>query len=168
MPLLDAHGYRSDPWRRIEAGEPASGESILVGLADLPAVMARRASAQRIGVEVANTARLPDLRAFLGQLDLIAIAFPAFHDGRAFSLARQLREAGFKAALRAVGPVIADQFTHLVACGFDEVEVPDTIAARQPEAQWREALASYGAIYQTGYGAGGSILDRRRLLRAMS
>lgn len=168
MPLLDAHGYRSDPWRRIEAGEPAIAGSILVGLADLPAVMARRANAQRIGVEVANTARLPDLRAFLGQLDLIAIAFPAFHDGRAFSLARQLREAGFRGALRAVGPVIADQFTHLVACGFDEVEVPDTIATRQPEAQWRDALASYGAIYQTGYGTGGSILDRRRVLRAKS
>jgi len=130
-------------------------------------VIAGRSNAQRIGVEVANTVRLADLGAFLGQLDLVAIAFPAFNDGRAFSLARQLREAGFKGAVRAVGPVIADQFTHLVACGFDEVEVPDAIAARQPEAQWRAALASYGATYQTGYGAAGaSILERRRALRA--
>lgn len=165
MPLLDADGFRADPWQCIAPGEPATGEAVLVGLAELPAVIAGRSNTQRIGVEVANTVRLPELSPFLGQIDLVAIAFPAFADGRAFSLARQLREAGFKGAVRAVGPVIADQFTHLVACGFDEVEVPDAIAARQPEAQWRAALASYGANYQTGYGAGASILERRRALR---
>lgn len=165
MPLLDANGFRPDPWRRIAAGEAATGEAVLVGLEDLSTAIAGRGKAQRIGVEVANTARLPELSPFIGHIDLVAIAFPAFGDGRAFSLARQLREAGFRGAVRAVGPVIADQFTHLVACGFDEVEVPDAIAARQPEAQWRAALASYGATYQTGYGAGASILERRRALR---
>lgn len=45
--------------------------------------------------------------------------------------------------------------------------MPDAIAARQPEAQLRAALASYGATYQTGYGAAGaSILERRGALRA--
>ena len=165
MLLLDANGFGADPWRRIGAGEPATGDAVLVGLADLAAVIDGRSNAQRIGVEVANTVRLSDLAPFLGQIDLVAIAFPAFADGRAFSIARQLREAGFRGAVRAVGPVIADQFTHLVACGFDEVEVPDAIAARQPEAQWRAALASYGATYQTGYGASASILERRRALR---
>ncbi|MDP3548055.1 MAG: DUF934 domain-containing protein [Phreatobacter sp.] len=162
MPLLDVKGLRPDPYVRIAAGELSEAEHVLVGLDDLPAALAARSSAQQIGLEIANTARLPDIRPHLGQLDLVAIAFPAFNDGRAFSLARQVREAGFKGAVRAVGPVIADQFTHLVACGFDEVEVPEALAARQPAEQWQAMLASYSATYQRGYGAGASILDRRR------
>jgi uncharacterized protein (DUF934 family) len=72
----------------------------------------------------------------LGTLKLIRIAFPAFNDGRAFTIARRLRMAGFKGHLRAVGPVIADQYAMARRVGFDDVEIPDDLAARQPQAQW--------------------------------
>ena len=165
MPLLDVNGFRPDPYARIAAGETGAGGDILVGLADLPAALAARAPGRRLGIEIANTVRLPEIEPVLGRVDLVAIAFPGFADGRAFSLARQLREAGYAGAVRAVGPVIADQFTHLVACGFDEVEVPEALAARQPAEQWLAMLASYRATYQRGYGTGASILDRRRRAR---
>ncbi len=73
---------------------------------------------------------------YLADLKLIRVAFPAFNDGRAFTIARRLRMAGYKGHLRAVGPVIADQYPMARRVGFDDVEIPDEIAARQPEAQW--------------------------------
>ena len=51
---------------------------------------------------------------------------------------------GFSGRLRAAGPLIADQYRMARRVGFDEVEIPDAIAARQPEAQWRpSAQVSY-------------------------
>jgi uncharacterized protein (DUF934 family) len=73
---------------------------------------------------------------YLDKISLIRVAFPAFNDGRAFTIARRLRMAGFKGHLRAVGPLIADQYAMARRVGFDDVEIPDDLAARQPQAQW--------------------------------
>lgn len=73
---------------------------------------------------------------YLAQLTLIRVAFPAFNDGRAFTIARRLRMAGYTGTLRAFGPVIADQYAMARRVGFDSVEIPDDLALRQPEAQW--------------------------------
>ncbi len=73
---------------------------------------------------------------YLNDLTLIRVAFPAFNDGRAFTIARRLRMAGYKGTLRAVGPVIADQYAMARRVGFDSVEIPDELALRQPEGQW--------------------------------
>lgn len=73
---------------------------------------------------------------YLSELTLIRVAFPVFNDGRAFTTARRLRMAGYKGTLRALGPVIADQYAMARRVGFDDVEIPDDLAARQPEAQW--------------------------------
>ena len=64
------------------------------------------------------------------------MAFPSFSDGRAFTIARRLRALGYTGTLRANGPVIADQYAMARRSGFDQVEIPDDLAARQPEAQW--------------------------------
>ena len=73
----------------------------------------------------------------LAELTLIRVAFPAFNDGRAFTIARRLRTLGYTGRLRALGPVIADQYAMVRRTGFDEVEIPDDLAARQPQAQWQ-------------------------------
>lgn len=67
---------------------------------------------------------------------LVRIAFPSFADGRGFTLARVLRMHGYAGRLRAHGHVIADQYAMARRAGFDEVELPDDLAARQPEEQW--------------------------------
>ncbi len=66
----------------------------------------------------------------------IRVDFPAFSDGRGFTLAKLLRLAGFKGRLRANGHVIADQYAMARRSGFDEVSISDDLAARQTEAQW--------------------------------
>ena len=67
---------------------------------------------------------------------LVVVAFPAFSDGRGFTLARHLRARGYAGRLRARGHVIADQYAMARRSGFDEVEISDELAARQPAAQW--------------------------------
>lgn len=79
------------------------------------------------------TALLPRL----GGVAMIRIDFPSFADGRGFSLARRLRNAGYDGRLRARGHVLADQYAMARRSGFDEVEIDPALAARQPEAQWR-------------------------------
>jgi uncharacterized protein (DUF934 family) len=161
MPLLDRTGEKSDAWRRVAAAEIGAEQHALVPFADL--AEARAATNGEIGVEIANTVRLEDLAADLDRLALIAVAFPSYSDGRGFSIARQLRKAGYKGVLRAVGPIIADQFAYALACGFDEVELPAALAARQPVAQYISAAHTIRAAYQRGYTeSGASILERRR------
>lgn len=63
-----------------------------------------------------------DARALLPHLDrlkLVEVNFPAFTDGRGFSSARILREAGYTGELRAVGDLPVDHLSHLRRCGFD-------------------------------------------------
>jgi uncharacterized protein (DUF934 family) len=68
---------------------------------------------------------------------LIRVAFPSFADGRGFTIARRLRLRGYRGRLRAAGHVIADQYAMARRAGFDEVEIDEDLAARQPEDQWR-------------------------------
>ncbi|HBT01414.1 MAG TPA: oxidoreductase [Citreicella sp.] len=68
--------------------------------------------------------------------EMIRVAFPSFSDGRGFTLARLLRLRGYRGRLRAAGHVISDQYAMARRAGFDEVEISDELAARQPEADW--------------------------------
>ncbi|MFY0595938.1 MAG: DUF934 domain-containing protein [Cognatishimia sp.] len=70
-------------------------------------------------------------------VDFIRIDFPGAADGRGFTIARQLRLMGFKGRLRAKGHVLADQYAMARRSGFDEIEISDELAARQPEDQWQ-------------------------------
>lgn len=88
-----------------------------------------------------------DARALIPHLDrlaLIEVAFPKFRDGRGYSSARILREAGFVGELRAQGDVLVDQIPLMKRCGFDSFapEVPQNQAAVDA------ALARFENVYQ--------------------
>lgn len=78
-----------------------------------------------------------DLHDRLDGIGMIRVVFPAFADGRGFTVARQLRLLGYRGRLRAAGPLLADQYAMARRAGFDEVAIPADLAARQPEDQWR-------------------------------
>jgi uncharacterized protein (DUF934 family) len=90
-----------------------------------------------LAVEFPNDRDPAELAPWLERLEMIRVAFPAMGDGRGFSIASRLRAMGYAGRLRAAGPLVADQFRHARRVGFDEVELPDALAERQPEAQWR-------------------------------
>ncbi|QFT60197.1 hypothetical protein FIU94_15325 [Sulfitobacter sp. THAF37] len=73
----------------------------------------------------------------LSGIKIIRVDFPSSADGRGFTIARALRLRGYTGRLRARGHVIADQYAMARRAGFDEVEVHDEIANRQPEDQWQ-------------------------------
>ncbi len=81
---------------------------------------------------------------FLDRLTLIEVAFPKYRDGRGYSSARILREAGYDGELRAQGDVLVDQIAFMRRCGFDSF-APE--ASLNPEAVAR-ALSTYGQAYQ--------------------
>lgn len=88
-----------------------------------------------------------DARALIPHLERIALVevnFPAFGDGRGYSSARILREAGYTGELRAVGDVLVDQVAYMRRCGFDSF-APD---ARLDEGDVAAALARWPAVYQ--------------------
>ena len=87
------------------------------------------------GIDLASDTA-PDALAGLNNAAMIRIDFPSSADGRGFTLAAMLRRAGYKGRLRAKGHVLADQYAMARRSGFDEVEIDDALAARQPENQW--------------------------------
>ncbi len=101
------------------------------------------------GIELGPETDLAPLLARLGSVAAIRIRFPKFSDGRGFTLARRLRDAGYAGRLRAVGHVLADQYAMARRCGFDEVEIDDALAARQPADQWRARAAWQAHDYRS-------------------
>ncbi|SOH92240.1 protein of unknown function [Monaibacterium marinum] len=89
------------------------------------------------GVDVPNDADVVAIFDTVKDAAVIRIPFPSSADGRGFSIASRLRDLGYKGTLRAQGHVIAEQYRKARGSGFDEVEIDDTLAARQPEPQWK-------------------------------
>ncbi len=88
-------------------------------------------------LDIPNDVTTESLKGLLASAAMIRIPFPSFADGRGFSLAMQLRQSGYTGRLRAVGHLIADQYGFARTCGFDEVEIDEELATRQPEKQWQ-------------------------------
>ena len=88
-------------------------------------------------VEIGPADDTAALAPHLARLTLIRVRFPAFNDGRGFTHARRLRAMGYTGTLRAAGHVLADQYAMARRSGFDAVEIPASLAARQPEPQWQ-------------------------------
>ena len=81
-----------------------------------------QSNASAVRIEPGDDAR--ELVPHLERLALGEVNFPAFGDGRGYSSARILREAGYDGELRAVGDVLVDQLAYMRRCGFDAFE-PD-------------------------------------------
>ncbi|MFC3533427.1 DUF934 domain-containing protein [Vogesella facilis] len=85
------------------------------------------------------------LQPHLAALTLIAIDFPAFADGRGYSIARLLRERlAYRGELRAVGDVLRDQLSYLAQVGFDSFAIRED----RPAAEALEGLADFSEQYQ--------------------
>jgi uncharacterized protein (DUF934 family) len=85
------------------------------------------------------------IAADLPHFAVVALEFPKFRDGRAYSYARLLRERyGYKGELRAVGEVLLEQLFFMLRTGFDAFE----IVSADPLRDYRTALADFSVWYQ--------------------
>jgi len=152
MSLLKDGALHQDPWVAVDddAPLPADGAPV-VSLArwqrEREGLRARNGA---LGVRLPNAAPVAAIAGDLDRLGLVALEFPKFNDGRAFSQARQLREHyGYGGEVRATGQVLRDQLLFMTRCGFDAFEV----AKGDPVAAWTSALADFSVFYQpTGDG----------------
>jgi len=160
MPLVENGKIVEDRYVRVDndAALPDRVPVIVSAkrfLADADALVRRDGS---LGVLWPNDRRVTELKPWLGHLALIALDFPKFRDGRAYSQARQLREnAGFRGTLRATGDVLRDQFHFLVRAGFDSFDVKKPADA----AAFAKSVAGFTVVYQPGADGRVSALRRR-------
>jgi uncharacterized protein (DUF934 family) len=99
---------------------------------------------------------------YLGRLAAVALVFPTFRDGRAYSQARLLRERhGFKGELRATGQVLRDQFVFMLRAGFDAFEVKKDSDAES----FAATVKRYSVFYQPTGDGRITALHRRMQLR---
>jgi uncharacterized protein (DUF934 family) len=167
MPLLRNGALRDDEWQRVDddAESLPAGAAVIVSFtrfrAERETLLARNAP---LGVLLKNTDPVEELGSDAARFALIALEFPKFGDGRAYSQARLLRERyGFTGELRATGQVLPDQLHHMRRCGFDAFE----LAKGEPLEAWRRALHTFSAVYQpTGDGRIPVSTLRRRLFAA--
>lgn len=108
-----------------------------------------QSNATAVRLEAGEDARalLPQL----GQLALVEVSFPSFRDGRGYSAARVLREAGYTGELRAAGDVLVDQVPLMRRCGFDSFapEAPidaDTLQRNLDRYDYRYQPAADGIV----------------------
>ena len=160
MPLIRNAEQIEDRYVRVPDDAPVPEEgAVLISaarfLADASDILGRSGPT---GVIWPNDRDIVELVPYLGRMSLVALVFPAFKDGRAYSQARALRERyRFRGELRATGDVLRDQFLFLHRAGFDafEVKKPSDVRA------FCEALQRYNVFYQSAADGEVSALRRR-------
>lgn len=121
---------------RFRADEPVADPAVTVDS------FGEQTNASAVRLEPGDEAR--DLLPYLDRIKLVEVNFPAYTDGRGYSAARILREAGYAGELRAVGDVLIDQLAYMRRCGFDSFAPEHELNAADAEA----ALARYAEVYQ--------------------
>lgn len=132
MPLLINRAVaENDPWQLVSADAIEAKADLPVGdivvpfayyLENKTQLLAREG---KVAVVVNGDDDLQALIACLSELSLVAIDFPAFRDGRGFSIARKVVRAGFKGEVRAVGDVGRDRLEYMESCGFNAFDISD-------------------------------------------
>ena len=163
MPILiDRTGPIEDVWSWFGADPSPSGlqEAHLIlspdqWRSDGEALLAAGA---RVGLCLEPADDPADIAGLLDRIDLVAVRFPAFTDGRGYSTARLLRQRyGWQGELRAVGDVLRDQMFYLARCGFNTFDLKDGESVA-------DALAGFGDFTQTYQAAAdhGPLFKRRQ------
>lgn len=136
----------ADGFTVLADDEPTPAGDVIVSLARFHAEGERLIGEGRaVGVKVAADEPVESLAYDLPAIAAVALEFPKFKDGRAYSAARILRERfGFTGEVRAVGDVLLEQARFMIRCGFDAFEPADGTTP----AQWTAAAARYRHVYQ--------------------
>ena len=164
MPLVKGGKIATDMFVHLadDAEIPADG-AVLISAAKFlehPETLSDRAG--KTGVSWPNNRDVDDLVPYLDRLAVVALVFPTFRDGRAYTQARLLRERhGFKGELRATGQVLRDQFVFMLRAGFDAFDVRK---ASDAEA-FAATVKRYSVFYQPTGDGRITALHRRMQLR---
>lgn len=135
--VIDATGFIADDWP--EDGVTLDFDNLWTGQ-DLPIE-------QPLAVRFEVSMLPENLTPWFHKVAMVILPFGTSADGRGFSLARKLRQLGYKGTIRAEGHILVDQFRAALRVGIDQVAISDDQAARNPEHQWRGV--PHGGGYQS-------------------
>jgi len=137
-----------DPFTKVDDDEGLPPGDVIISLARFQAEGERLLSECRsVGVRLEPADEVEALAYDLPRLAVVALSFPKFNDGRAYTSARLLRERyGFTGEVRAVGDVLREQASFMLRCGMDAFEPSD---GATPE-QWEHAAKRFRHVYQRG------------------
>lgn len=122
----------NDPWVIETDEKKAEGEERPLLSIDQLIELADTSNEVGFGVVVKPADDVRRLEPYLYRLELVAVEFPAFNDGRGFSHASLLRDRlSYKNELRAVGDVLIDQVPLMLRCGFDSFAVTNATALKR-------------------------------------
>ncbi|WP_415895702.1 DUF934 domain-containing protein [Neptuniibacter sp. PT34_22] len=128
MPLLSNREVVADNWTLIDEESLDQTGDIIVPLSlyleNQDALTSREG---QVAVKVNGDDDIDFLVENLDKFPLVAIDFPAFRDGRGFSIARLLVRAEYKGEIRATGDIGQDRFAYLERCGFTAIEIADDV-----------------------------------------
>ena len=111
-----------------------------------------------LGIRLESGQSPAEIAGDLDRFSVVALEFPVFTDGRAFTSARILRERyGYSGEIRAVGDVLRDQILFMVRCGFDAFEMGSDGGAED----WHAAVAEIDVFYQAAADQRSSVLESR-------
>lgn len=147
--LWTASGFVEDAWRTIgdDVEFPLAGYA-LISLARWRAEQATLATlGVPVGVVVQPSETLDFVADDIARLAVIALTFPKFTDGRAYSTARRLREVGYAGEIRATGDVLLDQIPLMLRAGFTSFEITSAATIGVLETSSLPALSH---VYQSG------------------
>ena len=140
-----------DRWKPVVGEDgpmphPSAHADRLLTLEQWHAVREHWPLALRVGVSVLNAVDIETLVADLPRIDLVALQFPKWTDGRAYTQARLLRTRyGYRGELRATGEVLVDMLPLLARTGFDAAQ----LRADQKIDAARRALGFFAGHYQS-------------------
>ena len=145
--LWTPQGFREDEWAHAESADALSGNGRFIlplqAFLDLDPEV-RKSAGERIGVLLQPGDELDKIVGLLDQLSLVALAFPAFNDGRSFSKGELRRNRHhFEGAVRATGQVLVDQLPHMLRLGFDEFEISNPVLLKRLEEGRTGGLSLY-------------------------
>jgi uncharacterized protein (DUF934 family) len=164
MPLVKGGKITDDTFVHVadDAEIPGDGAILISAARFLENAEALSQRAERTGVIWPNGRDVDDLVPDLGRLAAVALVFPTFRDGRAYSQARLLRERyGYRGELRATGQVLRDQFLFMLRAGFDAFEVKKPADAEA----FANTVKRYSVFYQPTGDGRMTTLHRRMMLR---
>jgi uncharacterized protein (DUF934 family) len=168
MPLVKNGKITTDDFVHVADGAelPVDGKVLISAARFLEDPEALSGRAAKTGVIWPNNRDVDDLVPWLDRLAAVALVFPTFRDGRAYSQARLLRERhGYRGELRATGQVLRDQFLFMQRAGFDSFDVQKE---RDAEA-FANTVKRYSVFYQpTGDGRMTALHRRMMLLHSES
>ena len=144
--LIKSGAFAEDMFARVADDAALPDGAVIVSLArfqkERDALLARNTP---VGIQLQSSENPEVLGADVNHFSLIALEFPKFRDGRAFSWARMLRtRLGFTGEIRAVGDFLYDQVNYQHRVGFDAWEVPDHFTIEM----FNRALSEMTNVYQ--------------------